>query len=125
MSKSAAKESRASSPAEGNREIMRFSPIKPSPAEAFAADLDTVGPIWPSSSGSGSVGSEHEPGARAYAPPRQFRSGTYLPHENSVLSQMTGARVQSSWMKVRPQHETQSPPRARTRSPLNTDPWNS
>jgi len=118
VSKSAAKESRASSPAEGNREIMRFFPIETSPAGTFAADLDTVGPIWPSSSGSGSVGSEPEPGARAYTSLRRFRSGTYFPHEDSVLLQTTGVRVQSSWMKVRPQYETQSPPRVHTWSPL-------
>ncbi len=42
MSKSAAKESRFSSPAERNREIMRISYNETSPARAFAADLDTT-----------------------------------------------------------------------------------
>ena len=40
MSKSAAKESRFSSPVEGNREIMRIFSNETSPARAFAADLD-------------------------------------------------------------------------------------
>ncbi|ERH25699.1 hypothetical protein HMPREF1979_00248 [Actinomyces johnsonii F0542] len=44
MSKSVTKGARFISPAEENREIMRFSPIETSPAWAFVADLDTT---WP------------------------------------------------------------------------------
>lgn len=122
MSKSAAKESRFSSPAEGNREIMRFSPIETSPAGAFAADLDTAGRSAPVPAARAALAQSTKrergptPRCASSGRGRTFRMRT------CVLLQTTGVRVQSSWMKVRPQDETQSPPRVHTWSPLIADP---